>query len=210
MGVVWAATHAESGRSVALKMLKPHARARADLQRRLVREAQAAAAVRHPNVVAIHEMFNSDADGPVIVMDLLEGETLRAKLAREERLSIEETATILLPVVSAVAAAHAQGIVHRDLKPDNIFLRSDVEGALRTQVLDFGIAKLVLGTPDAMDSSALTSTGAMIGTPWYMAPEQGFGERDIDARADVWALGVILYESLSGGAPWKGTTWARF
>jgi serine/threonine protein kinase len=204
MGVVWAATHVASGRTVALKMLKPHARARPDLQRRLLREARTAGSVKHPNVVKIHDVFDSGDDGPVIVMDLLEGETLRAKLAREERLSVDETASILLPVVSAVAAAHAEGIVHRDLKPDNIFLQSNASGAARMQVLDFGIAKLLLVTPEMADSSGLTHTGAMLGTPWYMAPEQGFGERDVDARADVWALGVILYESLSGGRPVEG------
>jgi serine/threonine-protein kinase len=204
MGIVWAATHVESGRTVALKMLKPHARTRPDHQRRLLREARAAGAVKHPNVVKIHEVFESDDDGPVIVMDLLEGETLRAKLGREERLSVAEAASIMLPVVSAVAAAHAEGVVHRDLKPDNIFLRNDVTGSASTQVLDFGIAKLVLVAPELTDSSGLTHTGAMLGTPWYMAPEQGFGERDVDARADIWALGVILYESLSGGRPVEG------
>lgn len=204
MGVVWAVTDVESGRRFALKTLKPHARGRPDLARRLMREARAAGAVHHPNVVTVHEVFDAGADGPAIVMDLLEGETLRARLGREERLSTPDVARIMLPVVSAVAAAHAQGVVHRDLKPDNIFLSRHADGSEHVQVLDFGIAKLVEAAADPGESQSMTSTGTMLGTPWYMAPEQGFGESDVDGRADVWAIGVILYECLSGGRPVEG------
>ncbi|HVW29436.1 MAG TPA: serine/threonine-protein kinase [Polyangiaceae bacterium] len=204
MGVVWAVTDVESGRRFALKTLKPHARGRPDLERRLMREARAAGAVHHPNVVTVHEVFDAGDDGPAIVMDLLEGETLRARLAREERLSAPDVARILLPVVSAVTAAHAQGVVHRDLKPDNIFLSRHADGSEHVRVLDFGIAKLVEAAADPGESQSMTSTGTMLGTPWYMAPEQGFGESDIDGRADVWAIGVILYECLSGGRPLEG------
>lgn len=203
MGVVWAATRLEDGQPVALKMLRGHSSARADLRRRLLREARTAASIRHPNVVYVHDVFDDD-DQPVIVMDLLDGETLRAKLSREERLPLGEVASILLPVVSAIAAAQAQRIVHRDLKPDNIFLSRGPDGTLRIKVLDFGIAKLVSAENEPGDSASLTSTGTMLGTPCYMAPEQGFGEPLIDGRADVWALGVILYESLSGGRPIEG------
>jgi serine/threonine protein kinase len=136
-----------------------------------------------------------------MVMELLRGETLGAKLLRDERLSLEETAALLLPVVSAVGTAHALGIVHRDLKPDNLFL---IEGG-GVKVLDFGIAKLAAERylqdgPSAM----LTESGSMLGTPCYMAPEQASGEHPVDHRADVWSFGVILYECLSGMRPIEG------
>jgi serine/threonine protein kinase len=137
-------------------------------------------------------------------MELLAGETLRTRLARGPRLSLEEAAAILLPVASAVGTAHAQGIVHRDLKPDNIFLSRDAGGAPIVKVLDFGIAKLTRASDDhASHGHGLTGSGEVLGTPNYMAPEQVFGERDIDQRCDIWALGVILYECLTGIVPTK-------
>src|SRR5690349_15049968 len=141
MGTVWAATHTVTRRSVAMKFLKDSMRHRKDLRERFLREAAAASALKHPNVVEIIDVFDFAEGCPVMVMELLAGETLGAKLLRDERLSMEETAAVMLPVVSAVGAAHALGIVHRDLKPDNLFL---LEGSAepRVKVLDFGIAKL--------------------------------------------------------------------
>src|SRR5882724_4585852 len=138
MGVVWAATQLSDGQLVALKMLKRRAHGDSDQCRRLLREARTAASVRHAGVVYVHEVF-FDEDQPVIVMDLLHGETLRQKLGREERLSLGETAEILLPVVSAIAEAQSQRIVHRDLKPDNIFICLAADGRRDVKVLDFGI-----------------------------------------------------------------------
>jgi serine/threonine protein kinase len=204
MGVVWAATDLRKQHSVALKMLRRHAGGRTDLKLRLLREARAAMAVEHPNVVRVHEVFETaDDETPVVVMDLLEGETLGAKLAREEKLGVEETAIILNSVVSAVCAAHDRGIVHRDLKPDNIFLARTASG-VDVKVLDFGVAKLTDTDEDPGASVSLTHTGALVGTPCYMAPEQCCGEKDVDGRADVWSLGVILYECLAGGRPIEG------
>jgi serine/threonine-protein kinase len=204
MGVVWAATDLRTQSAVALKMLRRQAGARTDLKLRLLREARAAMAVEHPNVVRVHEVFETaDDETPVVVMDLLEGETLGAKLAREEKLDVNETATILSSVVSAVAAAHSRGIVHRDLKPDNIFLA--LAGArVDVRVLDFGVAKLTDSPEEPGATGSLTHTGALVGTPCYMAPEQCCGEKDVDGRADVWSLGVILYECLTGGRPIEG------
>jgi serine/threonine-protein kinase len=200
MGVVWAARHTVTNKEVALKMLKPEQAADEHLRERFVREAKAACAVSHPNIVDVHDVLELDDGSAIMVMDLLEGETLGQKLDREGLLGLGEFARILLPVVSAVGTAHAAGVVHRDLKPDNIFLVKEQEGTTTVKVLDFGIAK-VLATEDGAQTGNLTGTGAMLGTPYYMSPEQIFGERDIDHRADIWALGVIFYECLSGKRP---------
>jgi serine/threonine protein kinase len=136
------------------------------------------------------------------VMELLEGETLGAKLARDERLCVEETASLLLPVASAVSAAHALGIVHRDLKPENIFLAHGADGPC-VKVLDFGIAKLTAEHCLEQASPLVTDVGVLLGTPCYMAPEQIRGIA-VDHRADIWSLGVILYECLSGTRPIEG------
>ncbi len=203
MGAVWAGTHLLTRKRVAIKLLKAEV-ASADTLKRFVREARAASAVRHPNVVEVHDFLTMDDGSPAMVMDFLEGETLGQRLARHGALPLAELAAIMAPVVSAVGTAHAAGIVHRDLKPENIFLARLGDGRVEPMVLDFGIAK-VLPFSEEMGVSALTQTGAMLGTPYYMAPEQAFGE-DIDARADVWALGVILYECSSGLKPIEGET----
>jgi serine/threonine-protein kinase len=207
MGQVWAATHTITGRSLALKFVRDPQRFSPDAKRRFVREARAAASVRHPNVVDVLDVVETDEGLPVLVMERLFGETLARKVAREGALPIERVARIMLPVVEAVGTAHAAGIVHRDLKPDNIFLTDGGEAPL-VKVLDFGIAKLIPQSPETLES-ALTTTGAILGTPYYMAPEQCFGERDVDHRVDVWALGVVLYECLAGKRPLEGENFGQ-
>jgi serine/threonine-protein kinase len=204
MGVVWAATHTITRRGVAMKFLKGPAHARPELRRRFLREARAAATVQHPSVVEVHDVFELDDETPVMVMDLLVGETLAQRMASQGPLSVHHTASILLPVVSAVGTAHSRGVVHRDLKPENIFLAENEEGATEIKVLDFGIAKLANIEGEAVTQSQLTGTGSMLGTPCYSAPEQLFGEKIIDHRADIWALGVVLYECLSNQLPVYG------
>ena len=212
MGQVWAATHAVTGRAVALKLLRGRLADRPDLRERFAREARAASSVDHPNVIAIHDFFTLDDQTPVMVMDLLAGESLRARLERSGALSVVETAGILAAVASAVSAAHALGIVHRDLKPDNVFLaREPAKDEARevVKVLDFGIAKLrgpAFEATALAGSGSLTSEGTVMGTPWYMAPEQASGERDVDQRADVFSIGVLLYECLAGRRPFRGET----
>ena len=194
MGAVWAATHTVTNKTVALKILL--GREDPSLRARLIREARAVCAIRHPNVVQVHDVLELDDGAPALVMDLLVGESLRARLDRAGRLGHEDLARITLDVLAALEEAHARGIVHRDLKPDNIFLAED-----GVKVLDFGIAKVTtLGENDA-EAAALTRTDAMLGTPYYMAPEQVFGEKDIDPRADLWAMGVLMYECLAGVRP---------
>lgn len=201
MGVVWAATNIETGKAVALKHLRAEASGDAETRKRFLREAQATARIAHPNIVAVHDLVETEGGLPAIVMDLLVGEPLRARLDRERRLSLEKTASLLLPAVSAVGTAHAIGIVHRDLKPDNIFIARLPSGEERTLVLDFGIAKLTKPQTDISNASVITGAWSLLGTPHYMSPEQIIGEKDIDHRTDIWAMGAILYECLAGVRP---------
>ena len=204
MGEVWAATHTLTNKGVAIKLLKADV-ANPETLRRFVREARAASAVRHPNVVEVHDVLTLEDGSPAMVMDLLEGETLAQLLDRDGPIPLADLAAIMAPVLSAVGSAHAAGIVHRDLKPDNIFLAQLGDGRTEPMVLDFGIAKL-LPFGEELGGKALTESGVMMGTPFYMAPEQAFGERDVDARADIWSLGVILFECSSGRKPIEGET----
>jgi tRNA A-37 threonylcarbamoyl transferase component Bud32 len=204
MGEVWAATHAITRRRVAMKFVKGSASMRPEMRQRFLREARASSLVQHPGVVEILDVFELDGGVPVMVMDLLVGETLGARLARNKVLAAGEAATLLLPAMEAVEEAHRIGIVHRDLKPDNIFLKRGDGGKVTVKVLDFGIAKLTATEGDAADTGSITGTGSLMGTPWHMAPEQCYGEKDIDPRADIWAFGVILCvvagETLAPGA----------
>ncbi len=205
MGTVWAAQDARTKQQVAVKVIRPSAHAEGELRRRFLREARATSAVRHPNVVQVLDAIDVDGETPVLVMELLRGQTLAELLEREERLSVPRCAEILVPAMSAVGTAHARGIVHRDLKPSNVFLSVDADGALSVKVLDFGIAKLFARHGEDAHTQS-TRTGASVGTPSYLSPEQATGEKDVNHLADVWALGVILYECLSGFRPIEGDT----
>ena len=208
MGSVWAATHLWMNKPVALKFLKPEIADNPEAVARFMREARAASAVRHTNVVKIHDVLQTEDGVPAMVMDYLVGEALESKLRRERVIPLVEAARLLVPVVSAIGTAHAIGVVHRDLKPDNIFLEN-CEGQVVPRVLDFGIAKLVGSLAAETQSGGLTRTGAMLGTPYYMAPEQAFGEKDTDHRIDIWSLGVILYECLTGERPVNGDNFGQ-
>lgn len=199
MGVVWKAAHMVTRKPVALKFLKLAGGDAPASVRRFLREARAACAARHPSVVEVHDVLELEDGSPVMVMELLVGETLAQRLKRGPVLTLAELAQIMVHVGSAVGCAHAAGIVHRDLKPDNIFLTPTASGHV-VKVLDFGVAKLTASEGDAEQTGA-TGTGAILGTPYYMAPEQLFGEKDIDHRADIWALGIIFYEALTGCLP---------
>jgi eukaryotic-like serine/threonine-protein kinase len=209
MGQVWSAVHVVTGRRVAVKRLllvgddeddDEHADSQA--RARFILEAQTACAVEHPNVVQVLDFVEPGNEPPLLVMELLLGETLSAKLEREQVLSLEDTVGVLLPVVSAVGTAHSLGIIHRDLKPANIFLQQREGQEQVVKVLDFGIAKWVAQQPAG--TGLRTQTGSTLGTPCYMAPEQAIGERSVDHTVDVWSLGIILYECLAGARPVEG------
>ncbi len=193
MGVVFAAQHASLGSPAAVKLLHPHLVRDASVALRFEREAKAAAMIRHPNVVRILDLVTAEDGARCIVMDLLEGESLGDRIMRVGPLSPEATAALLLPVMHGLADAHRQRIVHRDLKPDNIFIAREA-GREVPMLLDFGIAKL-------LDGTHATQTGMMIGTPAYMSPEQVRGLRDIGPPTDVWAMGAVWFECLSGRTP---------
>ncbi|WP_394829691.1 serine/threonine-protein kinase [Pendulispora albinea] len=207
LGIVWSA--ADQGgpdtarEAFALKFLKATEAARA---KRFVREGRVTAALRHPNIVHVHDAFEAEGFPPVIVMDLLQGETLRACMRRVGRIELAPTITVLRSIVSALGEAHARGVVHRDLKPDNVFLSETQAGGRIVKVLDFGLAKLTALEGGFAATSPLTNSGHIVGTPTYMAPEQIFGEKDIDARADIWSLGVLAFECLSARRPVEGRT----
>jgi eukaryotic-like serine/threonine-protein kinase len=195
MGAVYQARHQDLGRPAAVKVLHEHYARSEEVRLRFVREGQAAARVRHPNVVDVYDV-GVERDEPYLVMELLEGEDLSQTIAREGVLSVERTADLLLPVLAAVAAAHDIGVVHRDLKPENIFLSAERSG-IKPKVLDFGISKLM----DPGDAQLLTGTGAFLGTPQYMSPEQAQGAKHIDHRSDQYSLGVILYQCVTARRP---------
>ena len=195
MGEVYLAEDVHLKRKVALKFLNGAAAANPDLVRRFLREAQAASALDHPNVAAIHEI--GEWQGlPFLALAYCPGETLKQRIERGP-LSIADIANILRQIAEGLACAHASGIVHRDLKPANIMVGPD--GQVR--ILDFGLAKVL--TDDGDTATRLTRSGTAVGTVEYMAPEQVRGE-SADARTDIWALGVILFEMLSGRLPFEG------
>jgi len=207
MGIVFAAEHLDLRRPVALKIVRADPDGDGDVQQlraRLLREARAASAVRHPHVVTVHDVLELDDGSPVMVMDRLEGEPLRERLDRGP-LSATEARTLADQLLSALECAHEAGIIHRDLKPDNVFLASrDGPEGIDARILDFGIAKLTAVDGPAAQTAGLTVTGMLVGTPHYMAPEQAFADPDLDARVDLWALGVIVYEALAGQRPIEG------
>jgi serine/threonine-protein kinase len=199
MGSVWKAEHLALDTHVAIKLIDPDV-ARLELNLgRFLREAKTLASLRSPHVVQVLD-FGSDADMPYLVMELLHGQTLGRRLLARGRLDVAETSHILNEVCSAISLVHEQGLIHRDLKPDNIFLCEDGERRV-AKIVDFGIAKSFRGN---ITASMKTRTGHMLGTPSYMSPEQCRGLKDIDHRADLWALGVIGYECLLGRVPFEG------
>ncbi|MFL6208344.1 MAG: SUMF1/EgtB/PvdO family nonheme iron enzyme [Pyrinomonadaceae bacterium] len=205
MGAVYRARRIHIGDEVALKVLLRKFVADASLVERFRREARAAAALRHPNVVVIYdygEARNEDAPA-YIVMELVEGDSLRELLRREERLAPERAVALMRDICAGVGAAHRRQIFHRDLKPDNVIVLPPDEDRERetVKVVDFGIAKL----RDAAGAPTLTQTGVVMGTPHYMSPEQCRGEM-LDARADVYSLGAILYEMLAGAPPFTAAS----
>ncbi len=202
MGTVYLAEHPMIGKRVAVKMLRPDLGTDPGLVSRFFQEARAVNEIRHPNIVDISD-FGKTEDGIVyLVMELLEGRSLRDRLNAEGALPLVDVVTICRQVCDALAAAHRVGIVHRDLKPDNIFLLADPTqpGALRSKLFDFGVAKL-LGEQDKQVGHK-TIAGAVVGTPFYMSPEQALCQ-EVGAASDIYSMGVVMFEMVTGGVPFN-------
>jgi serine/threonine-protein kinase len=216
MGAVYRARHILLGDRVAIKVLPPEMRSNTEWLRRFQREGQAARRFRHPNAVTVYDLRTS-ADGTIyLVMEYVEGNTLDVELKKHGRFSPAEAVGVLRPIMSVLNAAHAMGVVHRDLKPENIMIgKASTGGEPVVKLLDLGIAKLreVAGA-EKTGNTNLTIAGQMLGTPYYMSPEQwgelpDDGNAEIDGRADIYSLGVVLYEIVAGTRPFKGFTLAE-
>ncbi|MFK7986631.1 MAG: serine/threonine protein kinase [Sandaracinaceae bacterium] len=197
MGVVFAGQHTGTGRPVAVKVLLPQYAEHDEVKHRFLTEARSAASIHHPNVVDVLDIGVAEDGSLYLVLEFLEGESLEDRLADMGRLGAEETLTVLLPIIDAVGKAHDAGIIHRDLKPPNIFLSRDGRGELVPKLLDFGVAKVTQTDPGGQ-----TKTGSVVGTPHYMSPEQARGLRELGAAGDIWSMGVVVYECLTGQTPW--------
>jgi serine/threonine-protein kinase len=211
MGVVVAALHLELDQKVALKFLLPAAASKPEVIARFSREARAAAKIKSEHVARVSDVGTLESGLPYIVMEYLDGGDLAERLASKGPLSVSLAVDYLLQACEAIAEAHAAGIVHRDLKPGNLFLARQSDGSEKIKVLDFGISKsVIVGTNQpAGDDAKLTKTSDVFGSPMYMSPEQLKSARDVDARADLWALGAILFELCTGKAPFERGTIAE-
>ncbi|MFO0557914.1 MAG: serine/threonine-protein kinase [Polyangiales bacterium] len=200
MGEVYRAVNESIGRPVAIKILRPELLRNEDVVQRFLREAKAATLVRHANVVDVLDVLDHDGI-PFMVQELLSGEDLADYVeSRGGKLPLDALLSVMIPVIEAVGAAHSKGVVHRDLKPANVFLHS-ADGEIVPKVLDFGISKITTG-----DATRVTTTGTALGTPAYMSPEQIEGLAHVDARSDVWSLGVMLFELAAGTRPFLAET----
>ncbi|HWA78289.1 MAG TPA: serine/threonine-protein kinase [Polyangiaceae bacterium] len=203
MGSVFQATNLSIGKRIALKFLNRDAARDPDATERFQREALAASVVESSHIVQIFDSGTSEDGLPFLVMELLSGEDLRARLSREGRLPVEAAAAVAVQLLRALVRAHAAGIVHRDLKPDNVFLCERDDGSLYVKIVDFGVSKLARSAK--LDT--LTGRGTVLGTAFYMSPEQAQAFSDVDGRTDLFSVGAILYECLAARPPHVAPTY---
>ncbi len=199
MAAVFGGRHEWTGRRVAVKLLNHELTSSPEMAERFLREARTAADLRHPNVVDVLDMGRAEDGSVYLVLERLEGCAL-ADLLAPGPLSVDRALALIVPVMRALAFAHRRGVVHRDLKPDNIFIAEGTDGEVVPKLLDFGIAKLI-----EHDGTSVTRTGAVLGTPDYMSPEQTRGDADLGPSTDIWSMGVVWFECLTGQLPFNGS-----
>jgi serine/threonine-protein kinase len=203
MAAVYEAENIDIGKRVAVKVLAAELTASTIVVERFLREARAAAAISSPYICDVYDSGKLEDGRPFLVLELLEGESLYERMTRVRQIDVPSTVRLVGQIARGLTKAHAAGIVHRDLKPENIFLTSDEEGHLLAKILDFGLAKFYLPLDEGGPQARLTREGAVFGTPAYMSPEQVKGQGQVDHRADLWALGCMTYECLTGRTVWS-------
>ena len=202
LGIVVAARHVHLDQVVAIKSLRPNAIATKGVAERFLREARLAARIRSEHVVRVYDVGTLPDGAPYMVMEYLAGTDLGRQLSANGPLAVDTAIDFAVQACEALAEAHVAGIVHRDIKPDNLFIATSAGGKAILKILDFGISKM--STRHTVSGNELTEAGDKFGTPVYMSPEQLLSARDVDARTDVWAMGVVLYELLTGKLPFDG------
>ncbi|MCW5833619.1 MAG: serine/threonine protein kinase, partial [Labilithrix sp.] len=201
MGTVYDAEHLGLSRQVAIKVLSPSQAKKRVAVKRFQQEARAAGAIGHPNICEVYDLGLLDDGSPYLVMEKLVGQTLAERIAKEGGLPFDDVVDVVSQVLSGLIAAHEKGIVHRDIKPENIFLARRLGCPPIIKLLDFGVSKMMAEFQTGDDALDLTRTGMVMGTPYYMSPEQARGERNLDGRVDVYACGVVMYEAIAGKRP---------
>ncbi len=208
MGSVYEAENLALGKRVALKFIDAESARNTDGLQRFEREARAAGTIESAHIVQVFDVGELDDGRPYIVMELLRGENLGARMQRLGRLSAAEVVHVAVQVLRGLHRAHEKGIIHRDLKPENIFLVETDGDPMFAKIVDFGISKFMRRSK-VLDRSTITQQGVVLGTPFYMAPEQARSVADLDERADLWSVGAILYECLAGRRPFTGETYEQ-
>ena len=205
MGAVFRAHHEILDKPVAIKLIRPELASRRDIAQRFLREARAAAKIQSDYVARVTDVDLLEEKTPYMVMEFLEGDDLATVMDAQAKLPIAQAVDYALEALLGLEAAHAKGVVHRDLKPSNLFIERREGSARRVKLLDFGISKVMEGEgDDGLKAGATTGAGQLLGTPRYMSPEQVASSKNVDLRTDLWAVGMILYEMVSGSYPFEG------